>query len=47
MFSPRGATGDHGLGLTLARRLAEDEGGRLMLASADPTTFMVLLPGAL
>ncbi|MCD2185619.1 sensor histidine kinase [Actinomycetospora soli] len=46
LFATRSPTEGHGIGLGLARRLAEDQGGRLRLRSASPTTITLLLPAA-
>jgi signal transduction histidine kinase len=39
----RGAERGHGIGLSLARSIAEAEGGRLMVTERSPTTFSLIL----
>jgi signal transduction histidine kinase len=46
LFKNRVVGASHGIGLSYARRLAEAEGARLVLFSATPTTFSLVVSNA-
>ncbi|WP_431237481.1 sensor histidine kinase [Mycolicibacterium aichiense] len=44
LFQGRDTNSNHGIGLPLARSLADAQGGRLRLTATSPTTFTLFLP---
>ena len=46
LFRRRADVNGHGIGLPLARRLAEAEGARLVLSESAPPTFALVIPAS-